>query len=174
MSKFKFIPALAATVAIATAMPSSVANAAIGPYAAKCKAGTPSIVARVYGFKARSGIIRVQLYANNSSTYLEKGKYLSRIDVRVPASGTADVCVPVPSQGKYAVSVRHMVSGQKSNMSDGGGMTGNPRMSLSSVLSGSKPSMAATMISVGANPVTANVQLNYRSGLSFGPVSKPV
>lgn len=173
MSKIKFIPALAALSALAFSMPASVATAApIGPHAAKCKAGSPAIVARVYGFKKRSGIVRVQLYANNSKTYLEKGKYLARIDVRVPASGSADVCVPVPAQGKFAVSVRHLVSGAKSN-SDGGGMSGNPRMSLTSVMSGSKPSMAATMVAVGANPVTVGVQLNYRQGLSFGPVKNP-
>ena len=173
--KLKFLPALAAVPALAVIAPVSLANAApIGPYAAKCTAGTPSIVTRIYGFKQRSGIVRVQLYANNSKTFLEKGKYLTRIDIRVPASGAVDVCVPTPSQGKYAVSVRHMVSGSKSNTSDGGGMSGNPKISLSSMLAGTKPNMAATMVNVGANPVTVSVQLNYRQGLSIGPVKNPV
>jgi hypothetical protein len=74
------------------------------------------------------------------ATFFEKGRWLSRIEVPVPAGGAADVCVPVPRPGTYAVSVRHDLDRDgKSGRADGGGMSGNPRLSLVDVVLKRKP-----------------------------------
>lgn len=157
----------------AFALLASAATApAIAAEGASCRSGQPSMVVSVGGFRSRTGTVEVKLYGNNRATFLEKGRYLARKEVRVPGSGRANVCVPVPAQGSYAVSVRHVIGASKSN-SDGGGMSRNPRMSLTSLISRTKPSLSSVLVPVGSNPVTVPVLLNYRQGLSFGPVKNP-
>jgi uncharacterized protein (DUF2141 family) len=168
MSKFGLLSIAAASSALA--MP-GIANAAIlGPDAATCANGNRGVIVNVTGFKQRSGKLRVQLYAARSS-FLDKGAWLERVDVAVPASGTASICVPVASAGKYVVSVRHDVNGNgKSDMKDGGGFSGNPDVKLSDLISKRKPSLAKTSFTVGDSTAKVNVVLNYVRGLSFQPI----
>src|SRR3546814_19734565 len=85
----------------------------------------------VVGLKSRTGNVRIQLYANNPGTFLEKGKWLERIQVPVTGNGPMNVCVPVPKPGNYAVYVRHDRNGNgKSDSSEGGGFSGKPDVSL--------------------------------------------
>jgi uncharacterized protein (DUF2141 family) len=157
----------AAGVAVA-ALPTA-AGAALGPDAAACQAGSgrPAVLVNVSGFKVRSGRIRVQIY--NSSNFLVKGKRVRRIDLPVTA-GSMPVCVALPSAGIYAVAVRHDVDGDnaKGDWSDGGGFSRNPKISLLSL----KPSFANVAIPVGNGVTPVNVILNYRQGLSVGPVKR--
>lgn len=141
---------------------------AIGPDAAVCDAGRqPSVLVRVEGFKARTGKLRVQIYGGNADEFLEKGKWLKRIDVPVTRAGTMNVCVGLPAAGNYAVAVRHDVDGNgKSGWSDGGGFSRNPHLSLTNL----KPKHSAVVIPVGAATRTVDVVLNYRSGLSIRPI----
>lgn len=150
----------------------SSAAAAIGPHAAKCGNGTPSVIARVNGLKARTGVVRVQLYANNKSTFLEKRRWIQRVDVAATRSGVMDICVPVPRAGSYALSVRHDLNANgKSDRADGGGFSGNPKVSITDLAFKKKPDLARVAFSVGAGPRVVPVTLNYVRGLSFKPVA---
>jgi hypothetical protein len=129
------------------------------------------MLVRVEGLKSRTGLLRVQSYGGNPSTYFDKGAYLRRIEISLPPSGVVDVCVPVPAAGVYAISVRHDVDGSGSTgLNDGGGMSGNPRMSLWSVISKRKPDPHQVQVSV-QGVVHVPIVMNYVRGGSFGPVA---
>lgn len=145
--------------------------APIGPFATACENGGPAVIARVSGLKARTGTIRIQLYASNPATFLEKKAYLQRVDVPARAS-QMDICVPVPKEGRYAISVRHDVNGDgKSDRGDGGGFSGNPDMSLMDLLAKRKPSLAHVAFSVGNGTQVVPITLRYVQGLSFRPIA---
>lgn len=169
MSKLR-LGALAAAV-LALAGPASAAP--LGPFAAACHAGSdrPALLVRVIGLKARTGTIRVQDYGGDPSHFFDKGTYLKRIDIAVPPAGPIEVCVPAAQPGTYAVSVRHDIDGSgKIGLSDGAGMSGNPRVSLFDVLFRRKPDPATVAVKVGGGVVPVPVVLNYVQGGSVGPV----
>lgn len=165
--------AVAASAAFTIFPPLGAEAAAIGPHAAMCDNGGSAVLVQVDGLKSRSGKIRVQLYTSNSHTFLEKGEWLERVEVPVPSSGGANVCVPVPKPGNYAVYVRHDVNGNgKSDRKDGGGFSGNPDVSLSDLITKKKPSMSKTQFSVGNETRPIRVVMNYVQGLSFQPLKQ--
>lgn len=147
------------------------ANAAIlGPDAPVCRAdgNEPALLVRVEGFKARTGMLRVQIYGSNPSDFLAKGKKLKRVDVPVSGAGPMEVCVALPRPGNYAVAVRHDLDNNgKSGWSDGGGFSRNPQISLFKL----KPAFEKVVIPVEARVQPIEVILNYRNGLSVGPIS---
>ncbi len=155
-------------VAAAIGVDAAPASAALGPDAAACAAGSaqPAVLVNVSGFKSRTGRVRVQIY--DSSNFLVKGKRVRRIDLPVTA-GSMPVCVAVPGAGTYAVAVRHDVNGnnKSGDWSDGGGFSRNPKLSLLRL----KPSFDQVSVAVGRGARPVNVVLNYRSGLSIGPVA---
>ena len=165
----KFLPPIALG-ALALAAPASPAAAALGPDAGACRAasGQPAILVNVSGFKARTGRLRVQIYGGSPADFLEKGRKLRRVEVPISGSGAMPVCVAVPGPGRYAVAVRHDVNGnnRSGDWSDGGGFSRNPRLSLSNL----KPRHRDVVISVGAGVTATQVILNYKKGLSIGPV----
>lgn len=162
-----FTGIVAAGAVIALGQP-NVAHAAHNM--AVCEANQSAVLVDIHGFKARTGTLRVQLYAANSD-YLEKGKWLERIDVPVSRTGSTRVCVPVRAAGAYVVSVRHDVNGNgKSDRSDGGGLSGNPDMKLMDFISKRKPRLSQVTFNVGAATRNLPVTLNYVRGLSFQPV----
>jgi uncharacterized protein (DUF2141 family) len=172
MSKFMLgsIAALAGTLALA--MPVAAQGATLGPAAARCDANDAAVLVDVSGFKARTGTLRVQIYAANSKTYLEKRQWLDRVEVPVAKSGSMRVCLPVDKPGNYVVAVRHDINGNgKSDRSDGGGLSGNPDMKLADFIFKRKPALAATSFAVGTSTRRIPVTLNYVNGLSFDPVS---
>lgn len=143
-----------------------VAGAPLGEVEA-CARGESAVLVRVEGFKVRSGTLRVQIYGGNPADFLAKGKKLRRIDLPVARSGRMDVCVDLPGPGNYAVAVRHDVDGNgKSGWNDGGGFSRNPDISLAHL----KPSYREVVIQVGRGVRPVDVTLNYRRGLSIGPV----
>jgi len=162
---FKLTLSLTAA-ALAFAAPTA-AEAALGPDAAFCRngAGEPAVLVNIEGFKQRSGKLRVQLY-NADSSFLAKGKWLRRIDVPVTGSGPMKVCVSVPKPGNYAIAVRHDTKANGSDWNDGGGFSRNPKISLLDL----KPKANEVAISVGSGVKPIGVVLNYRQGLSIGPV----
>lgn len=160
-----FILAAALTVAAPAA-----AQAALGPDAASCRngAGAPAVLVDVSGFKTRTGNLRVQLYGSNPADFLAKGKKLRRIDLPVTPSGSMKVCIAAPASGTYAIAVRHDLDGDgKSGWNDGAGFSGNPDISLASL----KPKYTKVAIAVGNGVKPVEVILNYRKGLSIGPVA---
>jgi uncharacterized protein (DUF2141 family) len=146
--------------------------AVLGPAAAACERGEgPAMLVRVDGLKARSGTVRVQSYGGSPDHYFDKGSYLRRIDVAVPAAGPVEVCVPVPAVGTYAVSVRHDLDGSGSTgKNDGGGMSGNPKMSLFDVLFKRKPDPKIVQVQV-RGIARVSIVMNYIKGGSFGPLA---
>lgn len=158
-----FALALIAPVAGAQAM-------VLGPEAAACRAGAeaPAVLVRVAGFKARTGMLRVQVYGGDPADFLAKGRKLKRIELPVTSGGPMDVCVALPRPGNYAVAVRHDVDGSgKSGWDDGGGFSRNPHLSLVSL----KPRYEDVVIGIGAVPKEIEVVLNYRQGLAIRPVA---
>jgi uncharacterized protein (DUF2141 family) len=156
---------------LAAAMPAGAHAAVLGPDAAACNGGGPAMLIEIQGLKKRAGMIRVQSYGGNPSRYFDKGTYLRRIDVPVPPSGPIDVCLSVPADGVYAVSARHDVNGSgKTDSRDGGGMSGNPRMSLFDVMFKRKPDPQKVQVAVhGITRVP--IVMNYVQGGSFGPIA---
>jgi uncharacterized protein (DUF2141 family) len=142
------------------------AAAAPAGEAAACARGDSAVLVRVAGLKAPRGMLRVQIYGSNPADFLAKGKKLKRVDVPVSA-GRMEVCVDLPGPGNYAVAVRHDADGNgKSGWNDGGGFSRNPKISLVNL----KPSYNDVVIQVGRSVRAVDVILNYRRGLSIGPV----
>jgi uncharacterized protein (DUF2141 family) len=161
----------AAVLAAALTVPAAPAAAALGPDAAACSAGAnrPALLVSVNGFKNRVGKLRVQLYGGDPKTFLERGAKLKRIDLPVTRSGAMNVCVAVPRTGTYAIAVRHDADANgKTNWNDGGGFSGNPKLSILKL----KPSYRAAAVAVGGGVKVVPVVLNYRSGLSIAPIVK--
>jgi len=161
----------AAVLAAALLGPATPAAAALGPDAAACSAGAnrPAMLVSVNGFKNRVGKLRIQLYGSNPAEFLERGKKLKRIDLPVTRAGAMNVCVAVPRTGTYAIAVRHDADANgKTNWNDGGGFSGNPKLSLLKL----KPSYRSAAVTVGSGLKTVPVVLNYRNGLTIGPVGR--
>lgn len=120
----------------------------LGPDAGRC-AGTagPAFLVRVTGLKNAQGTVRVRLFGGSADTYFDREQALGRIQIPVPATAVFHICVPVPRPGVYALDVRHDVNGDdKTSLSDGGGVSGNPRPSLWSILTRRKPSPATVQV----------------------------
>lgn len=171
MSKVR-IRAVALGISALVALPAAgvAAPAESAPHG--CPADQPAMLVRVTGFKVRTGMVRVQSYGGDPASYFDKGAYLARVEVRVPASGPLDVCMPVAAPGRYAISVRHDPDGTgRADTSDGGGMSGNPRMSLIDIMLKHKPNPAEVAIEVGHGVKLVPITLNYMQGGGFRPVS---
>lgn len=155
------------------ALPSAYADAQVlGPYPAACEAGKPAMMVRVIGLKSRKGMLRLQLYGGAPERFLEKRAWIERIDSKLPATGPVEVCLPVAKPGVYAVSVRHDINGSgKSDLSDGGGLSGNPRVSLFDIALKRKPSPSKISITVGNEVLTVPIVMNYVQGGAFKPLS---
>lgn len=170
MSKVR-VRAAALALGAMMALPAAGHAQPAGPFASVCEAGEPAMLVHITGFKARSGTVRVQSYGGDPDHYFDKGTYLKRIEVKVPASGPLDVCLPVPAPGRYAVSVRHDANGTgKADKSDGGGMSGNPHLSLFDLMLKRKPSPDEVAVDVGHGVKVVPITLNYLAGGSFRPV----
>lgn len=162
------LSAVAAATAVLVA-PSAAQAIPLGPYAQLCTAGKPAVLVRVSGLKAPRGSISVKLYRSNSQ-FLEKGSYVRKVEVPVDRRGPVEVCVPVPASGRYALSVRHEVGAEKSR-SDGGGFSGNPKLSLMDALLKRKPSLDQVSFQVGGSTRVVPVVLNYLQGGSLRPIA---
>jgi len=165
------VPLLTAAAAATAVLFAPVPAAAVplGPHAGICEAGKPAALVRVNGFKSRTGLVTVKLYRSNAS-FLEKGAYIRKVEVPVNRSGPIDVCVPVPGNGDYALSVRHEVKGKKSS-ADGGGFSGNPSVSFLDVVLKRKPSLNKVTFTVDGSPRVVPVTLKYISGGSVRTAS---
>jgi uncharacterized protein (DUF2141 family) len=159
--------ASAGLIALALAAQPGVAQAALGPDAATCRAGSgPAILVNVNGFKARTGNLRVNVYGSDPEKFLERGQYVRQINLPVTRSGPMPVCVALPRSGRYAVAVRHDVDGDGNDWGDGGGFSRNPRLSLTNL----RPRYDHVAFSVASGVQPIPVVLNYRFGLSIRPV----
>lgn len=130
------------------------------------KGGSPAVLVRVSGLKNGIGDVRVQAYGPGAATYLKKGQWAGRVDVPLGGRRSLDVCLPLPATGQYSVAVRHDANAnQKSDWNDGAGFSRNPKLSLFG-----RPSFAQTSVAVRGGPTRVNVVVNYRRGMTVGPI----
>lgn len=120
----------------------------------------------VSGFKNGIGIVRVQAYGPNPADFLQKGKWVRRVEVPLNGRSSLDVCLRLPARGRYAVAVRHDANASgKSDWNDGAGFSRNPRLSLANL----KPSFEKVSVTAGRGATRVPIVMNYRHGLSIRP-----
>jgi uncharacterized protein (DUF2141 family) len=126
---------------------------------ASCNSGGPKIRVNISGIKASKGTMRVQAYYGTKADWLEKGRWLTRVEAPARA-GNMTFCLPVPEAGTYGVAVRHDLNGNgKTDLSeDGGAMSNNPSINIFNL---GKPSFRKTAFSVGVGVTTISVAMKY-------------
>ena len=130
------------------------------------KGGSPAVLVRVVGLKNGSGKVRVQAYGPGAAKYLKKGEWAGRVDVPLSGRRNLDVCLPLPVAGQYSIAVRHDANAnKKSDWNDGAGFSRNPKLSVLG-----RPSFAQTAVAVSRGPAKVRVVINYRNGISVGPI----
>lgn len=154
--------ALAVALALApaaVAAPAPSSPGALGPDAAACGARSrgAAILVSVEGLRARTGSIRLSLYANDEAAFLARGRSLRRVDVPVSGAGPISVCIAAPGPGRYAVAVRHDENGNgRTDLADGGGFSRNPPLSLLS-----RPRLDEVAIDVARGVKRIDVRIVY-------------
>jgi uncharacterized protein (DUF2141 family) len=156
----------AAGIAVAALAGAGFATAAhaqyrnkIGNDMSRCSGSGPAVRVNISGITPARGTLRVQLYRGTSADWLEKGRWINRIEV--PArGGSATVCMPVPVAGTYGIAVRHDVNGNGDTdlRSDGGGMSNNPSINIFNL---GKPSYKKTAFAVGDEVKTISIAMKY-------------
>lgn len=157
----------AAVVGIGSSLP-AVAQEILGPEAAACRAGAsgPAVLVRIYGFKDRTGNVRVQFYGDNPEEFLAKGKKVKRVELPTTPAGDMNVCAELPNYGDFALVVLHDrdANGKLSVWNDGVGFSNNPKLGLS------KPDHDKVVFTARPGVSVIDVVLNYRKGLSVKPL----
>jgi uncharacterized protein (DUF2141 family) len=151
---------------IALVLPLFLATPALAQHStAGCTAATPHrVIVAIRGLRASTGGLRVQLYDEDG--FLEKGRWLARVEAPTGGRRSVEVCVPVPRPGTYGIAVRHDANANgKSDGGDGGGFSRDPRLSLLRL----KPAFAQVAVPLAAGTSRVAVTMNYRHGFSVGP-----
>lgn len=153
------------------AAPAAIADVAMAQPAEACTSPSgAALLVDVQGFKRTQGNLRVQVYGSDPAQFVKGGKRVVRIDQPVRGDPMI-VCVPLPGPGRYAVAVRHDLNGDgKSSMSDGGGFSRNPSISLGDTIARKMPAYDDVVVAVGASPLKVNIVMQYMRGLSIGPI----
>ena len=125
----------------------------------RCRAGSSSVRVNISGIEEARGTVRVQLYRGIENEWLQRGKWLYRIEAPARA-GAMSFCLPVPEAGQYAVAVRHDINGNGSTdiTTDGGAMSNNPSINIFNL---GRPSVSRTRFAVGGDMVTLNLNMRY-------------
>ena len=127
--------------------------------------GAVVVIQEIFGVNSHIRRVTEQYAAQG---YLAKGGKLGKVVVPVRSRAPMDICIAVPRPGEYAVAVHHDINGNgDKDASDGGGYSGNPRLSITHL----RPSFGRTAVQVGRAPRQVPVLLQYRRGLSIGPVN---
>jgi uncharacterized protein (DUF2141 family) len=173
MSNYRF-GFVSAMIALAS-LPVAVDAAALGPDASLCESGArPAILVRVVGLKNRVGPVRIRTFGGSPATYFDKRTALKRTEVNVPANGPVEICMAVPGPGTYAVDLRHDANRNgKTDQADGGGTSGNPKVSMFDMLFKRKPAASQVAVKVGHGVAVVPIVVNYVQGGSIKPISAP-
>jgi len=135
----------------------------------------PAIVVEVAGLKDRRGRFKLEAYPSNERDFLADdnvlvmaGKVFRRVEQPLSGHGDVQLCIRVPAPGSYSLSLLHdRDSNRRFGLSsDGIGFPNNPKLGLSA------PSAAATRVRAGPGLTRIRIVMNYRRGLSFGPLRK--
>jgi uncharacterized protein (DUF2141 family) len=128
---------------------------------AACRAGRgPAVYVTIDGVKQNGGTLRVQLYRGIKADWLERGRWVNRIQLPARA-GRMQVCMPVPIAGTYAIAVRHDINGNGRTdlRTDGGGMSNNPSINIFNL---GRPSYTRTAFPVAAGEVKPiTIEMKY-------------
>ena len=152
---------------VATAMPAMADPRESRPNDPTCaRGGSPAVLVHVVGLRNGAGSVRVQAYGPGAGDYLKKGEWAGRVDVPLSGRRNVEICLPLPAAGHYSVAVRHDANdNRKSDWNDGAGFSRNPKLSLLG-----RPSFGQTAVPVLRGPTRLNVLMNYRRGMTVGPV----
>ena len=125
----------------------------------RCSGNGPAVRVHLSGVSASAGTVRVQAYRGVASEWMQKGRWLTRVEAPARA-GTMTFCVPVPEAGTYAIAVRHDLNGNgKTDLrSDGGGMSNNPSINIFNL---GKPSVSRTAFTVGDEVRAISIAMRY-------------
>ena len=124
---------------------------------ARCRGDGPAVNVTVSGIKSSAGRMRVQLYRGTKADWLEKGRWIHRIEAPARA-GSMTFCMPVPAAGSFGIAVRHDVNGNGETdlTQDGGGVSNNPRINVFNL---GKPSYDKAAFQVnGVRSITINMR----------------
>lgn len=156
----KIIATVASVAALGLAIAPAMAGTAISNDMSKCGAGKgPAIRVNVNGIQGGAGRIRVQSYPATKAAWLNKGRWLHRIESSARA-GSMSFCVPVSAAGSYAIAVRHdkNANGKTDLSSDGGGFSNNPSINIFNL---GKPSVGKVAFQAGPGVTTITVNMKY-------------
>jgi len=152
---------LGALTALGVSMPASAQEyrQELRHSTAPCRGDGPAVSIRVTEVEASTGTLRIQLYRGTRADWLERGRWLHRIEVPARA-GTMQVCMPVPATGNYAIAIRHDVNGNGSTdiRTDGGGMSNNPSINIFNL---GRPSIDRTRFSIGREVKPMTIRMRY-------------
>jgi uncharacterized protein (DUF2141 family) len=126
----------------------------------ECKGGEgPAVRVVVSGIRSSRGTLRVQSYRATAADWLQKGRWINRVEVPARA-GTMTFCLPVPGAGSYAIAVRHDANGNGETdlTQDGGGMSNNPSINIFNL---GKPSFRKTAFAVGDDVKSISIVMKY-------------
>ena len=156
--------ALGGTLALALGATAGTAQAqyrqTIPNSPAQCAAGAgPSVMVTINGVSQSRGTMRIQSYRATDRDWLNKGRWINRIEMPARA-GTMSVCVPLPASGHYGIAVRHDVnSNGKTDLStDGGAMSNNPSINIFNL---GKPSYKKVGFDVGNGVERITINMRY-------------
>ena len=149
-----------ATVASAQASSASDYRNTISNNMRRCAPGNgPAVRVTINGIKSSTGKVRAQIYNATSADWLEKGRWLNRIEM--PARrGRMTLCMPVPKSGNYAVAVRHDANNNNETdiRADGGAMSNNPSINIFNL---GRPGVDKTRFDVGGGVKSIAITMKY-------------
>jgi uncharacterized protein (DUF2141 family) len=126
---------------------------------ARCRGAGPAVNVTVSGIKSSTGRVRVQLYRATKQDWLEKGRWIHRIEAPARA-GSMTFCMPAPAPGSYGIAVRHDVNGNGSTdlTQDGGGASNNPSFNVFNL---GKPCYDKVGFSIGQDVRSISIAMRY-------------
>ena len=155
------LAALALTALAAPAPAEAQYRQKISNNPAKCAGGAgPAVRVTVTDIRESTGTMRVQSYRGTKEDWLEKGKWIYRMEAPAKA-GSMTFCMPLPRPGTYAIAVRHDVNGNGDTdiFADGGAMSNNPSINIWNL---GKPSYKKTRFDVGPGVESISIRMRYR------------
>lgn len=127
----------------------------------KCSAGKgPAVLVSITDIKESKGRIRIQSYRATKQDWLEKGRWIYRMEAPAKA-GTMRFCMPLPKAGHYGIAVRHDLDGDGETdiFGDGGAMSNDPSINLFNL---GKPSYKKVGFDVGSGVKNISIRMRYR------------
>jgi len=153
-----------AAIALAAIAPAAVAQGGYGQEIAhdpaRCQSGKPGVWVSVTDIKESKGTLRIQSYRATEADWLEKGRWLTRMEVPAKA-GTMRFCMPIAAPGTYGIAVRHDINGNGKTdiFADGGAMSNNPSLNIFNL---GKPSYKKVGFTVGQGVESISIRMRYR------------